>query len=402
MQQPSELPPPVRLASQVPPARTPSRTNDGSFGTAAPPLRPAPPRHRTGPLPLPDFAMPFPVTLSPHLPAARRHALAWGRNMGLLEAQPGAPGSYIWDDHKLVVYDFPLCAAGLHPSAGPAVLDLAAQWLTWVAYADDFGPAVYGRELAGARAATDRLPALMPLDGSTPPPPEDALERALTDLWQRSTGLLTPAGRADFRDAVERMAASRLWELADRAQRRVPDPVDHVEMRRLSCGTELTMRLCRLGSGRVLPAEVAGSGPVAALENAAADYTTLVGDVFSYQKEVEYEGRLHNGVCVAEAFHRCGRAEALGVVADLMRSRMRRFQHLAAHELPALELAEPAHGALAGHVHDLENWMAGTLNWHRVSRRYDENELRRPPGQVTYPGLAASGDTAPITRITTK
>ena len=38
------------------------------------------------------------------------------------------------------------------------------------------------------------------------------------------------------------------------------------------------------------------------LENAAADYACLTNDVFSYQKEIEFEGELHNGVLVVQNF----------------------------------------------------------------------------------------------------
>jgi germacradienol/geosmin synthase len=344
------------------------------------------PYRRVGPTPLPDFGMPFASRLSPHLPAARRNGLAWGREMGFLAPQPGVPGSYIWDEHKLAAFDFALCAAGLHPDGDAAGLDLATQWLTWGTYGDDYYPAVFGRrrDLAGARAATERLPAFMPLDGTPPPPPANALERGLADLWRRTARPMRADARSAFRDSVERMTAAWLWELGNQAQHRVPDPVDYIEMRRLTFGADMTMTLSRLSRGRTLPPDVYASGPLMSLEHAAADYAALVNDVFSYQKEIEYEGELHNGILVTEAFFGCGRDPALGIVADLLRSRMRQFLHIAAHELPVLcddlELDEDARTALARYVRELEDWMSGILNWHRGCRRYDEDELRRPPG----------------------
>ena len=41
------------------------------------------------------------------------------------------------------------------------------------------------------------------------------------------------------------------------------------------------------------------------LENAAADYASLLNDVFSYQKEIEFEGEVHNGVLVVQNFFDC-------------------------------------------------------------------------------------------------
>jgi len=31
---------------------------------------------------------------------------------------------------------------------------------------------------------------------------------------------------------------------------------------------------------------------------------------------------------------------------------------------------------LSGYVRELQDWMAGVLNWHRETSRYDESELR--------------------------
>ena len=43
--------------------------------------------------------------------------------------------------------------------------------------------------------------------------------------------------RRQFRTAVEDMTSSWLWELANQAQHRVPDPVDYIEMRRHTFGS---------------------------------------------------------------------------------------------------------------------------------------------------------------------
>lgn len=346
---------------------------------------------RTGPFPLPDFLMPFPATLSPHLEAARRNIADWAHRMGLLVPQPGVPSSFVWDERKLVAFDFPLCAAGIHPDASPEALDLTSGWLTWGTYADDWFPAVFGRtrDLAGARAANDRLPAFMPVDGTPAPEPVNALERGLADLWARTSGPMTPEARSRFRAAVESMTASWLWELANQAQNRIPDPVDYLEMRRRTFGSELTMSLCRLGHGQAVPDEVYRSGPMRSLENAAADYACLMNDVFSYRKEIEYEGEIHNALLVVQNFFDCDEPASLAVVHDLMTGRMKEFQHVAANELPVLyddfDLGVEARAVLDRYVRELENWLAGILTWHRGCRRYDEEELRRPPGTSRPP-----------------
>ena len=142
------------------------------------------------------------------------------------------------------------------------------------------------------------------------------------------------------------------------------------------------------------------------LENAAADYCCLLNDVFSYQKEIEFEGEIHNGLLVVRNFFDCDHPTALRIVDDLMTSRMRQFQHVAAHELPVLyddfKLDEEARATLDGYVRELENWMSGILVWHRDCRRYTEADLRRhasPDWPFDGPaGLGTSAARWPVRR----
>ncbi|WP_329617974.1 germacradienol/geosmin synthase [Streptomyces brevispora] len=341
------------------------------------------PYQHVGPSLLPDFELPFGTTLSPHLAGARVRLVGWSSRMGILEAQPGVPGSHIWDEERLLAIDLPLCAAGIHPDATPDELDLSSQWLAWGTYGDDWFPVVHGRarDLTGAKAANARLSQFMPLDGTTVPEPVNALERGLADLWARTSAPMDDSGRRAFRTCIEDMTASWVWELANQAQSRIPDPVDYVEMRRMTFGSDLTMSLCRLGHGRKVPAEIYESGPLRSLENAAADYAALLNDLFSYQKEIEYEGEVHNGVLVVQNFFGVDYPTGMRLVYDLMKSRLRQFLHVAEHELPVLYddfgLDDEAREVLAGYVLELKHWIAGILIWHRGCRRYREEDLRR-------------------------
>ncbi|WP_328317726.1 terpene synthase family protein [Streptomyces sp. NBC_00388] len=353
------------------------------------------PHQRVGPSRLPDFDMPFALTLSPHLDAARRNLVAWAHRMRMLDD--------IWDERQLIGYDFPICSAGIDPDATADELDLSSGWLAWGTYADDYFPLVYGRtrDLAGAKAQNERFSLFMPLEGEAPPP-ENVMERALADLWARTAAPMDETARRTFRTAVENMTASWLWELSNQAQHRIPEPVDYIEMRRMTFGSDLTMSLARLGQGHRIPDEVFRSGPVKSLESSAADYACLMNDVFSYQKEIEFEGEVHNCVLVVQAFFDIDYPTALAMVDDLMVSRMRQFQHVAEHEIPVVcedfGLDEQARDALRSYVRGLEDWMAAILNWHRVTRRYAEADLlaggpgsRYLPPASTGLGMAALG-----------
>ncbi|MEU2052700.1 germacradienol/geosmin synthase Cyc2 [Streptomyces bungoensis] len=352
------------------------------------------PFQRVGPSRLPDFRMPFPLELSPHLDRARGNLVTWSHRMGILHEG-------VWDEEKLAAYDLALCSAGLDPDAEPEALDLSAQWLAWGTYGDDYYPLVYGhrRDLAAARLTTARLSACMGVDGEPAVVPADAMERALVDLWTRTTAGMTPDQRRTLKAAVDTMTESWVWELSNQLQNRVPDPVDYLEMRRSTFGSDLTLSMCRTGHGPAIPPEVYRSGPVRSLENAAIDYACLLNDVFSYQKEIEYEGEIHNAVLVVQNFFGVDYPAALGVVHDLMTQRMAQFEHVIAHELPVLyddfRLSEEARAAMAGYVLDLQNWLAGILNWHRHVDRYKAEWLGRrthtflpdrPPAPVRLAG----------------
>ncbi|MEO3886555.1 terpene synthase family protein [Nonomuraea sp. B5E05] len=365
------------------------------------------PHQKVGPSIVPELYVPFELRLSPHLDASRRNTVAWCAEMGMLEAQPGVVGSAVWDKEKLVDYDLPLCAAGLHPDASLEELDLAACWLAWGTYGDDYFPVVFGRSgnLAAARVAVARFGEFMPLDGVPATLPASALERSLADLWMRTAGPMPLDDRRKLRKAIEDMCDGWLWELANELAHHIPDPVDYIEMRRLTFGSDLTMSLCRLRHTKGIPEEVYASGPMVALANAMMDAGCLLNDVFSYQKEIEFEGEVHNCVLVVQNFFDCDYPAAVAIVSDLMASRVRQFEHIVEHELPIVcddfGLDAEARRDLDGFVAELRDWLAAILNWHRGCFRYDEKSLRRhkaPPrwrlGGPTGLGTSAAVVTA--------
>jgi germacradienol/geosmin synthase len=336
-----------------------------------------------GHLPLPDFYMPFPVRTSPHLQAAREYLVGWGREMGFYDSVPGVEIGGVWDERRLRITDLAHCAAMIHVDSDADQLNLSSAWLAWGTYADDYFPVVFGttRNLAAAKIANDRLSLFMPLDGGPTPEPLSPVERGLADLWQRTAAPMTQPARAQFRKAVEEMTLSWLWELANQTQNRVPDPIDYVEMRRATFGSDLTIGLARLANWNVIPEEIYQTRVIREMETAAQDYACFTNDLFSYQKEIEFEGEVHNIVLVVEHFLGVDRWQARDVVADLMTARMEQFEHIVANDLPALfdefDLDEEGREVLIRHADRLKDWMSGILEWHRKCARYTEAEQRR-------------------------
>jgi germacradienol/geosmin synthase len=342
-----------------------------------------------GHLPLPDLYMPYPIRVSPHLDAARRYAVGWARRMGMFDSVPSVESGAVWDERRFAGFDFAHCAAMIHADASPEQLNLSSDWLAWGTYGDDYFPLVFGRtgNLAAAELCHERLPAFMPLDEGAVPEPASAIERGLADLWQRTAGPMPGPVRERFREAVLEMTASWLWELANQFQNRIPDPVDYIEMRRKTFGSEMTMSLARLAQPDMVPEEIFQTRVVRELETAAQDYACFTNDLFSYQKEIEFDGEVHNLVLVVENFLDVDRLTARDIAADLMAERMRQFEHIIAHDLPRLfhDLAvdEPARGVISRYTDYLKDWMSGILEWHRGTMRYTEAELqcRRVPDE---------------------
>lgn len=351
------------------------------------------PFERVGPFERPDFRMPFELTLNANLDASREHVVEWARQMGILE--PTTEGTVVWNEELLRDIDLPLCAAGIDPEASREQLDLTSDWLAWGTYGDDYYPVLFGRtpDMAAAKVCTERFPLFMPLESTETPPALNALETSLADLWARTSAAMSAESKRTFRRTIEDMTQSWLWELANQKQNRIPDPIDYIEMRRKTFGSDLTMSLSRIAREGAVPPEVFRSRTLQGLENAAQDYACLLNDVFSFQKEIEFEGEIHNAVLVVSNFLDCDYQRGLAVVLDLMEARMSQFEYLVGEELPALfeefELDAEARAALVAHTEQIKHWLSGILNWHDGCLRYREEDLRR------HAGLPACGDTAP-------
>ncbi len=341
------------------------------------------PYEKVGPTTLPEFYMPYSARINTNLERSRQHCIDWARQMGMLESVPGISELRIWDEDNLALFDFAVCAARIHPDASGPELDLSSAWLTWGTYGDDYFPAVFGptRDMVGATVFNTRLSSFMPLDCGATPPPVNAAETGLADLWIRTASPMTIDQRGQFRRGVEDMTASWLWELANHIQHRIPDPVDYVEMRRKTFGSDLTMSLARITQAGEIPPELFHTRVMRGLENSAQDYACLLNDIFSYQKEIEFEGELHNCVLVIQKFLDIDHRQSVSVVNDLMTSRLLQFRHIIATELPVLvddfNLNADAREALDAYVVGLQDWVAGILDWHMLTGRYGESALRR-------------------------
>ncbi|HVU67400.1 MAG TPA: germacradienol/geosmin synthase, partial [Ktedonobacteraceae bacterium] len=217
------------------------------------------------PFELPEFYMPYPARLNPHLEEARTHTKAWTRAMGMLDAEPPESGPMIWDEAMFDSMDYALLCAYTHPEAPGPELDLITDWYVWVFFFDDHFHRVYKRtrDHAGAKEYLDRLPQFMPLTpDATPPAATNAVERGLLDLWSRTVPSKSAAWRQRFFESTWNLLAESTWELANISDSRVPNPLEYIEMRRKVGGAPWSADLVEHAVAVEIPARIAATRPM--------------------------------------------------------------------------------------------------------------------------------------------
>src|SRR4051794_35582886 len=160
------------------------------------------------PFDLPDFYLPHPARLNPHLEEARAHSREWARDQGMLE------GSGVWEESDLDSHDYALLCAYTHPDASGPRLSLVTDWYVWVFFFDDHFLELYKRpkDREGGKEHLDRLAAFMPMDLSEPAPePRNPVKSGLADLWARTVPTMSPDWRARFAESTRNLLNESLW-----------------------------------------------------------------------------------------------------------------------------------------------------------------------------------------------
>ncbi|MCC2280708.1 terpene synthase family protein [Streptomyces sp. ET3-23] len=299
--------------------------------------------------------------------SAQCAAISWARETGLVRGRDEATWAAAWN-----VAEF---AGRVYAQA--ADLDLAAQWILWMDVIDD----------AVEAAPAGRLPALLnPLtrifqgsitscaDGGT-----QALTDSLDDLWQRTREGMSPAWQNRIVQIWQQCAASMPWEAANRAAGHPPSLDDYIA-RRGTAGAAffalaLTEGLCKYE----LPDALHYGGLLSALRILACDQICWANDLLSLHREME-RGDVHNLALVLERDRGLPRDEAIRTTVGMTNERM--------HAVTALVEALPAYQRAAGltayesalvarAVDTIEQWIAGSLEFHRLSTRHTDHQSRR-------------------------
>jgi germacradienol/geosmin synthase len=344
------------------------------------------------PFELPEFYVPWPARLNPHLEAARVHSKAWARDLGMVGAPKDGSAPEIWDEARFDAMDYALLCAYTHPEAPSRELDLVTDWYVWVFYFDDHFLEVYkrSRDRQGARKYLDRLPSFMPVDpGVTPPEPTNPVERGLANLWARTVPSKSIEWRRRFFESTRNLLEESTWELSNISERRVANPIEYIEMRRKVGGAPWSADLVEHAVFVEIPDRIAESRPMRVLKDAFSDGVHLRNDLFSYEREILEEGELSNCVLVMERFLSVETQRAANLVNDLLTSRLQQFENTALTELPSLfeEFGlNPAERAnVLTYIRGLQDWQSGGHEWHMRSSRYMNRRSSTSATEVRLP-----------------
>ena len=337
------------------------------------------------PFQLPEFYLPYQARLNPHLDAAREQGKRWAFDMGMLGAPAGSPGADIWSERKYDAMDFPLLTAYTHPDATEHELNLITEWYVWVFYLDDHFLETYKRtrDLSGAMVYLNGLLSFMPMDLSDEvPEPKNPVEAGLWDLWSRTVSTMSIEWRARFWDSNYCLIRSFLWELSNLDHDSVPNPVDYIGMRRRTGGALWSADLVEHVLGVEVPASVVSSRAMRVLKDTFTDAVHLLNDIFSYQREIEEEGEISNGVLVMERFMGGTPQQGADMVNDLHTSRLQQFENTLLTEVPLLQddhdLDAKEWSDILAYVKGLQDWLAGNHAWHYRSTRYMNAGVSQP------------------------
>ncbi|NUP22685.1 MAG: germacradienol/geosmin synthase [Streptomyces sp.] len=332
---------------------------------------------------LPQFLSPHPVRLNQHLQQAREHLRRWRPAVGIT----GPDG--VWSEEYAEACDLGLLTALDNPDATVEQLLRATEWDTWAFAVDDYIAHAYVKtgDHEGLKAYAARQRDLMPLNSPPAAVPANGVERALADLWTRTAPALSPAFRRRLRDLCAEFAERHLWEIANNVHRRVPDPVDFLEMRRETAAGDLTAILLLATAGQDLPPQLHRHPTMIALLEAFTDQYGLLNDIYSYPKDLEVELTYSNGVSVVMNFLDCDAQTAIDILGDLTNIRTRQFQQSITEDVPALaedlRLDAATRARLDDYIKRLRQWLTGQLAWYvgdpphyPPTRRYDLDTVR--------------------------
>ena len=291
----------------------------------------------------------------------------------------------------------------MFPNALGDKVDTLVDWCTWTFYIDDFFANACRRtgNTALAKAHLARLRQFMPIDPTRDVPVTTSpTERGLADLWSRTAPVMSHGWRRRARERIEECLSGNLRELRNFTMGHATDPIEYLELKRRTNPAPLAGCLAEYGRAAELPDAVADAPPMRSLIDTLNDASLLVNDIYSYPREVASDAEPANMVHVLRKFLGCDLQQAVDTTADLVRSRLDQFEHVADVEVPTM-LEEyglsPAESAcVLEYIDVLRDSVPGWHEWFTRTARYPRDL------ESTNPAPAPAAVTAHAEPATTR
>ncbi|CAM5668634.1 hypothetical protein STENM327S_02201 [Streptomyces tendae] len=292
------------------------------------------PGHDATALPTPAL---LPAASRAAQPASRRGACPLD-DVGARDGHAG--GLRGLEQSDLDAHDYGLLCAYTRPQYDGPALSLITDWYVWVYFFDD-------HFLEKFKRTQDRPPARPTWTGSpcscrSTTPPGCPSRRIRSRPASPTCGpgrcrRCRPTGAAVSPSPPSTCSTSRCGSCPTSTRGASPTPSSTSRCAARSRGAPWSAGLVEYATAEV-PDAVAGTRPLRVLMETFSDAVHLRNDLFSYQREVEDEGELSNGVLVLETFFGCTTQEAAELVNDVLTSRLHQFEHTAFTEVPAVAL----------------------------------------------------------------
>lgn len=323
---------------------------------------------------LPDFYMPFPVGMNPHLDEVRESTMAWARQMGLFDAAHTASSQ--WSEESCRRADYPQFIAMAHPNLSKTWLETVTEWHVYMWYIDDLMHVwAAGTSRRETIASIERLLSFLPVEAETViEGPQTPSERAVEDLWNRTAWTASPAWRCRMASAIRRLMYGQVWEAANLSQDGPIDPVEALDMRRKSGMHDFTIALLEHAGGLALPERFIHSLAYESVSYACVDATAIQNDFTSFARERAHGELRSNMIEVV----RCFLGLSLEVAADLwnhvLTMRVQTMEYAINTSVPQflddVQAGDDLRRAVQKYVQILQDYVAGSYAWQCTSARF--------------------------------
>jgi hypothetical protein len=316
----------------------------------------------------PGLWCPIAVRRAPEAARRRAHhnAIAWAGQVGLVE-----------DDLQLAWYSRWNAAeftARVYGRCDPDSFDLATQWFGWMNVLDD---RLESTPLADLPAQLGPLADVFGGAIGRPRKPATSLSGALADLWERTRGPMSPAWQARMAYLWDQCAEGFLWEARNRILGRPPGLADYMARRVDAGGAQFCLALAEGLYKEELSDEMYYSAPLKVLRECACEHICWANDVLTLEREAA-RGDMHNLVLVLQAAQGIPRSAAIAAVIQMADDRVRTVLALTERVIPdyadAKDLSSAQRDQLFRSVDVIEQWLAGSLEFHRISTRHTDHQ----------------------------